>query len=349
LVVGAYGLSQLLVRIPLGFWSDRIGRRRPFVLAGVVLGALGCIGLVLSSDPWLLVASRCILGLSAATWVAYSVLFASYFPLNRSAHAMSLLAFAGGAAQAISGLAGGFLSQNFGTMTAFYVGIGLAMAGMLVLLPLKEEVRPRPSAMSVDRLGAIARNPALVTGSIIAIVVTFANFTIQQSFAPIYARQLGATDSLLGLINTAVVLGYTFSVLAGARVADAIGDRGVIALSLALIGLPILLTPLTNNLLLVTGLQVVVGIGRGISQPTTMSLAIRALPGHERASGMGIYQAVYSIGMFAGPPLGGAVADALGLPSVFVLTTAFCALGLVFALVAPALRRASVAAAQPSA
>jgi MFS family permease len=266
-------------------------------------------------------------------------MFASYFPLNRTAHAMSLLAFATGSAQAISGLAGGYLSDRLGTVSTFYVGIGLALVGIVVMLPVKEEVRHRPSAMSLGRLGAIARTPALIVSSGITIVVTFSNFTISQSFAPIFARSLGANDSQLGLINTAVVLGYTFAVLAGARVADRIGDRGVIALGLALIAVPFALTPLTSDLVAMTVLQAVSGIGRGISQPTTMSLAIRSLPGHERATGMGIYQAVYSVGMFAGPPLGGAVADALGLPSVFLLTSTLCAAGLVWALLAPALRK----------
>ena len=40
LVVGSYGLIQMLLRIPLGIWSDRIGKRKVFITIGVLL-ALG--------------------------------------------------------------------------------------------------------------------------------------------------------------------------------------------------------------------------------------------------------------------------------------------------------------------
>ena len=36
LVVSAYGLTQLLTRIPIGFFSDVLGQRKPFVLVGFV-------------------------------------------------------------------------------------------------------------------------------------------------------------------------------------------------------------------------------------------------------------------------------------------------------------------------
>jgi MFS family permease len=35
---------------------------------------------------------------------------------------------------------------------------------------------------------------------------------------------------------------------------------------------------------------------------------------------MGVYQAVYAVGMFAGPVVGGAVAGAAGIDSVFYLS-----------------------------
>src|SRR5687768_3014643 len=50
-VVAAYGLPQLLIRIPLGIWSDRTGSRRPFVATALVLSAAGAIMLGVAPDP----------------------------------------------------------------------------------------------------------------------------------------------------------------------------------------------------------------------------------------------------------------------------------------------------------
>ena len=40
LAVGAYGLSQAIMQIPFGTWSDRFGRR-PLIVIGLVLHVLG--------------------------------------------------------------------------------------------------------------------------------------------------------------------------------------------------------------------------------------------------------------------------------------------------------------------
>ena len=41
-VVSAYGLAQLLLRLPLGVASDRFGRRKPFLALGFVASSVAC-------------------------------------------------------------------------------------------------------------------------------------------------------------------------------------------------------------------------------------------------------------------------------------------------------------------
>ena len=55
LVMGAYGLSQILLRIPLGVWSDRLRRRKPFILLGFLLLLYTATLFVLApvAVPWL--------------------------------------------------------------------------------------------------------------------------------------------------------------------------------------------------------------------------------------------------------------------------------------------------------
>src|SRR5690554_966245 len=80
LVVGAYGITQMVVRIPIGFASDRLGRRKPFVTMGIVLAALSSLGLGLARSATAALVSRGIAGVAAGAWVAFSVLFSGYFP-----------------------------------------------------------------------------------------------------------------------------------------------------------------------------------------------------------------------------------------------------------------------------
>lgn len=79
IIVGSYGLSQMLLRIPLGILSDKLNKRKPFVSLGVFLGLFSCFGMFFFHEPiWVLV-FRSMAGAAAATWVTYTVMFSNYF------------------------------------------------------------------------------------------------------------------------------------------------------------------------------------------------------------------------------------------------------------------------------
>lgn len=349
LVVGMYGAIQLVIRVPLGFASDRLGQRKPFILFGMVACGLGCLGLAFSPSPWFLVLSRAVLGLGAATWVAFSVLFASYFPLNRTAQAMSLISFCNGAAEALAGLGGGYLSQASGPRATFFAGTVIALVGLLVMLSIPDITQPkaapktsqpRVEQVSVARLVSIAKNPVLIFASGIALLSYLAMFTTTFTFIPIFARNLGASDADLGLLQTATLVAYTLATLAGASVAERVGERWLVVCGMALAGVATVLTPLAGGLVPLALTQVVAALGRGVCIPSMMSLAIRPLPSQERASGMGVFQAIYSIGMFVGPPLGGVIADSIGLSAVFVAVAVVCVVAALWGASTRALARA---------
>jgi MFS family permease len=66
LAVGAYGLTQALMQIPFGVWSDRIGRK-PLIVVGLLLHVAGSVlGAIAGSAPALVVA-RFVQGLGAVS------------------------------------------------------------------------------------------------------------------------------------------------------------------------------------------------------------------------------------------------------------------------------------------
>ena len=68
--------------------------------------------------------------------------------------------------------------------------------------------------------------------------------------------------------------------------------------------------------------QILIGLGNGIGYPLCMGMSIEKVDGAERATAMGLHQAVYAIGMFAGPWLSGILANALGIQPMFAVTGA---------------------------
>ena len=91
-----------------------------------------------------------------------------------------------------------------------------------------------------------------------------------------------------------------------------------------LLGVALLAVPSVNRVLLLEAVQVVNGTGRGLLNTTLMALSIRSVPPEERATAMGIYQAIYAVGMLLGPLVSGFLASWLGLSSVFYLSALLC-------------------------
>ena len=86
---------------------------------------------------------------------------------------------------------------------------------------------------------------------------------------------------------------------------------------------------LTPSLGVLMAVQICLGFAVGTAYPVLMGMSIVHVDEQERATAMGLHQAVYAIGMFAGPWLSGILAEAIGIRAMFGVT-AFLALILGF-------------------
>ena len=83
-VISMYGLWQAVARYPLGIISDSVGRRKPFIIGGLLLGGVGAFVMMNAQGALGLIIGRGITGLAAATWVLLMVGFSSLFPPRTS-------------------------------------------------------------------------------------------------------------------------------------------------------------------------------------------------------------------------------------------------------------------------
>lgn len=317
-VVGSYGFAQLLLRIPVGVLSDRVGRRKPFILLGIVATGVGALGLGLSSEPGWLVVWRCVSGAGAAAWVAFTVLFSSYFPPEKATRAMSEVSFVGGMALILATYAGGLIAQAWGWTVPFFVAVAFSILGISAALRLEERPVPVRRSLAPRELLRIGTVPLLVTVSGVTMLSTWAQWSTVNGFSLIYAARLGADRAELGLLTTVTQAAHTAGTLLSAYMADRIGIRGTIVLALIVQASGTFVVPWLDSVGLVAVSQALGGGGRGLSYPLLMGLSIRSVALADRATAMGVFQAVYALGMFAGPTTSGLIGDAFGLPAVFV-------------------------------
>lgn len=327
LVMGAYGLSQILLRIPLGIWSDRLRRRKPFILLGFLFDGLANLGLILASNTWMLFFSVLTAGAAASMWVPFTVLHSGYFPPGQIAHSMSLLMGCSRLGQITANYAGGMIAQAWGWTAPFWVGGVLSVLGLLLANGISE-VRPERSPhLTIQGVFRVGRNRMLLAASFLCALMQSANFSTAYGFTPILAQQFGASKADLGVLlfwymlpNTAATL------LSGTLIRRYLAERSILIAGFLLISGALFLTPFTGHLRMLYLVQAVNGIGVGLLFPILMGLSIQSVPREQQATAMGFFQSLYAIGMSLGPILSGVFAQRIGLSSVFILNGA---LGLV--------------------
>lgn len=345
LIVGSYGLTQVLIRFPLGLYSDRLSRRKPFLFAGMAAGLLSC-ALFLYVDGWAgPLAGRLAAGVCASTWVPFTVLYASYYPPEQSGKAMSTLSFLTVAGQLGGMIASGYLASAGGWDAAFAAGIFVAAAGGTLVAFVRE---PSPSTAAVH-LGAGPRRSAtvwrpalallrssrqLLIVSLLSLLAHCVLFITMFGFTPLQAVEYGAgKNGLKWLVVSFMVPHALVSLWTGRYIAPRFGTRRVLVCGFALAAVCTALIPFSGGYegLLVT--QAANGVAQGLYLPLLLGLAIRDIRPSERATAMGFYQSVYAVGMFAGPYLAGWLNAGGGLKAGFAFGAAIAVVATVVALV----------------
>mgnify|MGYP005853629561 CR=1 FL=1 len=321
LIISSYGFTQAVLRIPLGLASDRYGRRKPFVLAGFAVTGISCLILAWAPSPEWLLLGRGLAGVAASSWVASTVLFASYFAPGQALRATSIVTFVSAGAQMVATGAGGRIADVAGWLAPFYAGGLIALVGALAFAGTVEHVVVRRPATwgTLRRLGT---HGPLLGASAVAAIGKYVAQSTTHGFVPIHAKAaFQASSTALGDLATLTQLAYTLAALVSAAVARRLRIRRALTVGLVMVGLSTALVPLAPSFLVLEMVRVLFGAGYGLIYPVAMGLAIRDVPAEERASAMGIFQAVYAVGMFAGPAISGWLAAGVGLQGMFWLTS----------------------------
>ncbi|MGB2814464.1 MAG: MFS transporter [Dehalococcoidales bacterium] len=341
-VVAAYAIPQVLLRIPIGIWSDSLGRHKPLVAIGIVVASLGALGLGLSANPGLMFLSRMTTGIGAAAWVVFAIYFTSYYPPEDSGKAMGLINFVQGGALVAATAGGGAIADVLGSQPTFFIAALLGASALFALLFSKEHIPSKAKPVSWKDFSAIATRPVLITVSIMGILFQFSIYAGLFGFVPVYAAQIGASHTDLGLITTINLGCSSAGSLVSIWLSDRLGYRATIIWSALLISGSLFAIPFILQVPALMALQVSYGLGRGILMTILMTLSIRDVPHEHRATAMGVFQAVYAIGMLAGPLVSGFLGDRLGLSSVFSLAASISLLVAVLAFLPVFSRRRSV-------
>ncbi len=328
-VVSMYGLWQALLRLPLGIASDWVGRRKPFVLVGLLLVGIGAWVMGNAEGVTGMIVGRSITGLAAATWVLLVVVFSSLFPPKEAVRAAALLTLVGSIARFLATSLTGFLNDLGGYPLAYLLAAGLAAISVILYLFTRETRRP-PKPPSLTVTGRLITRQDVLIPALINIIFHYVGQAVTYGFLPILAKDMGVTNIQQSMLVSMSIGIFALGNLSATWATRRFPNRILVLASLLACSGGLAVAAIAPSLGWLFLVQFLIGLSGGVSYPVLMGMSIEQVEDSQRSTAMGLHQSVYAIGMFAGPWLSGMIAASIGIQPMFGVTAA---VALIFGLV----------------
>ncbi len=320
IIIGSYGFTQMLIRIPLGIASDKLNRRKLFIILGIAFSLLSALGLWVFNSAWSMLIFRGLAGVAASSWVTFSVLFSSYYD-SETTKATGYIMAANNIGQVLAMFAGSSIAQIRGDKSSFLLASLAAVLALVFGMFISENRSIDKKPISFVELISVVRSRDIIILSTLAVFTQFVAYATVYGFTPIVAQSLGANSSQLGLLSTLSILpGIPAGILSGWIFAKKFGEKKTLFTSYIVLALSCLAIPFIKSYSVLVLTQIIGGFGKGVQIPLLMGLCMGKVSDSKRGSAMGFFQAIYGLGMTAGPIVVGFISDIASLNVGFFVT-----------------------------
>ncbi|WP_348946635.1 MFS transporter [Chitinibacter sp. FCG-7] len=336
LAFGAYGLTQALLQLPFGMWSDRVGRKK-VIYIGLALFALGSIMCALADHIIWLILGRAVQGAGAIS-AAVTALLADLTREENRTKAMAMVGASIATTFAVSLVAAPKLAQWIGLPGIFLLTAALAVSALIGVW----KVIPNPAISrfhsdaeaNTSRLPLVLRHPQLLRlnyGVFALHAAQMAMFTVM----PLLLKDIGGIDVAHHwyVYLPVVLVGFVLMVPAiiygeKKRHLKEVFVFAIALMLLAQLGMTLWLPSLTA-IVLWLGIYF---IAFNVLEATQPSLISKIAPTEAKGTAMGVYNTCQSASMFMGSALAGWLYQHYhSATPVFALCTALMAIWLLVA------------------
>ena len=326
LVVSAWFLARVFIEIPSGFISDRVGRRRLFVL-GIALSVVGSFLCAVAPSIYFLIAGRAIWGFGIALFFLNNtaILFDLFDPAIRG-RAIGTFQGIQMVGSLVGGPIGGVLVGVIGYNMVFYFTCAFTVLSLVLVFTLKD-LKGLGGRASValerisllDALSSLKSWPVFVVCLICLTRMLIMSGLMSTVFQLYLHENLGFGVSFIGIIVGARTAGTIVATLASGHLSDRFGRKRIIFLGLVLQAPCLYAYTLVRPFETVLLIGFVDALGAGLTWITLTVLLSDIVKPEYRGVALGFYRTFMDVGGIMGPIVFMLIATALGIHLPFIV------------------------------
>jgi len=324
MTLGAYGLTQAILQIPLGLLSDRIGRH-PVIIGGLLMFIAGSVVAALADTMAGLVFGRALQGTGAIASTLMALVADLTVEQNRS-KAMAAIGGSIGFSFMLAMMLGPVLTANFGLSGVFWATALLGVIGVFVaffLIPKAASMRRNRESMADTRqMKGLLREPNLMRLNFGIFALHFALMAAFVAIPTMLSNELGINESNLPWVYLGLLGGGFFVMLPLMILAEKFGYQKLIFIvSVAIMALATAVLSGQRGPSLTPLMLLIFFAGFNLLEATLPSWLSKMCPVGNRGTAMGIYSTSQFFGAFAGGLAGGWSLHEFGVDGLFVTIT----------------------------
>ena len=319
IIVGVYGGVQMSLRFPMGILADWLGKHKLIIIVGCAFSGGASVVRILESTGNGFLIANIMSGVASSLWVSFMLLSTKYITPDRMQTQIGYL----------------FAANNFGIMLAFitsavcFEGFGMdflclcsALSGalaMLLAMSLKEddpayahlheppESKHRPL---IADLVKVAKRKRIWFFAFLASIQQGVTMTTIMSFSNEAALRIGGSSYEMGLMTIVFILfNVISSYYSGKPPFTRISQGFLVSSALFMLAAYCFLSVMVTHIYLLIIIQVFLGWSFGFVFTIATSESIVGVEHYRRSSAIGLFQALFAIGMTTVPIIAGRIIE----------------------------------------
>ena len=309
LALGAYGLTQAALQLPLGWLSDQVGRK-PVIIGGLLVFALGSVLAATADSLWGIVIGRAVQGAGAIA-ATVMALVADLTSTEQRTKAMAIVGMSIGLSFAVALVLGPVIAAVGGLASVFWVTALLAGGGIAIVALLV----PTPDAGGVmhSDVGARPRLFGRALRDLALLRLNFGVFSLHFILMACFLVVPGALEQLAGVdrahhwqVYLPVLVLSVVGMLPLMRIAERGGrPREMFLCGIALLALAIPMLGLASSAMVLYLALWLFFVGFNYLEATLPSQVSKSVFAGGKGTALGIYSTCQFLGTFAGGAGGG--------------------------------------------